>query len=506
MEPDYKFLEEKKVDFKDLFSWLLIKWKTLLCFALIGCALLGVFFFIQNWVKAQERAATPPKRVEDYRAALSEPEAMEVENTYHEYQIFQNYLKDLGRFSAVFLNTENNDGKIMIAEYNIISRLKNCNIIYTDIAITPEDYQTIYKIAHPEDADTEANAGKTDVPVQFISEKDGNIDTYKAGSNEALPSSDTTSLTVFIKADTDEQCDEILNVINASFEKETERLKATDKGISCRLVETGYSSDQNNYYDNAERMIVERLNVVNNSLSTLNNDHIEKFSKEQKKYYDALKKEQRNKKSEENKADTTAPADSAKETKIINFSYSKLDLLKYLLGGLFIGFFLAADVLIIMYVANGKVNSDRELGNFGFPNFHTFYFAKGTGKIYQITRSIRNISTAPIDNQLEMLTQDLSIMMKEMGASKVYLLMTTNHEKDMDTARKIKEQMEKNDLKIIIGNPLSTTEELKKLAECDKVIILASMKKTKKDTIKKAAQVCGRCFREITGFIAIEEY
>lgn len=480
---DYKFLEEKKVDFLDLLAYLILRWKAILCFAFIGCVLLGLVFLIKTEIKTVENAGASPKKIAASSASLSEAEALEVENTFHEYQIYQKYLEDLGGFSSVFVNQGENDGIIMIAEYDIVSRLENCSNIYTEIALSAEDYHTICQIAYPEDQDedqdTEDVAAKRVVPVRFISEGDGNADAI--------------ALTVFIKADTEKQCNEILHVIDAAFDRESKRLKETDPGIRCRCVATGYSSEQNNFYDNAEKKIVERLDTVNQSLATLNNDHIEKFSNDQKKYFDVLKTGQKNMDPEKNDAGPAASGNAADETKKAGVSFSWIDLLKYLAIGFAAGFFLAIDILICAYVAPGRVNSVRELGKFNFQTLGALYFKKGDSKKFQLARNIRGITPTAIDKKLPMLAESISIMMKNLGAGKLYLLMTTNDVKSSETAGKIRDLMAENDLEVVIGNPLSSREELKQLAGADRVIIMAKMKETKGDTIRIAARACGRC-------------
>ena len=75
---DYKFLEENKVDFLDLLACLILRRKAILCFAFIGCVLLGLVFLIKTEIKTVENAGASPKKIAASSASLSEAEALEV--------------------------------------------------------------------------------------------------------------------------------------------------------------------------------------------------------------------------------------------------------------------------------------------------------------------------------------------------------------------------------------------------------------------------------------------
>ena len=78
-------------------------------------------------------------------------------------------------------------------------------------------------------------------------------------------------------------------------------------------------------------------------------------------------------------------------------------------------------------------------------------------------------------------------------------------EKDMQVAGRMKDMLEENGFMVITGNPLESIEELKKLSEMDRVIILAHMKRTRKSNLIKAGAICQRFSKEVYGFIAIDE-
>lgn len=501
-QEDLKWLEEKKVDVSDMIAWLFTRWKPILIFGLLGLIISLLICFSVPGNMLKEEAPPPPKTLEDLRGSLSDAEALEVDNAFNDYLIFQNYNKELSDFSSVFLNTKESGGIIMVAKYYIMSSLKYCNSFYTDIAISSADYKKIYKIAYPGANEGEDITAGKNCPFQLLSEND--------------PVSDGLLITAYIKADTEEQCKGILDVISSAFEKETQQLKKTDNKIACRCVDTGVISDQKNFYDNAEKMVVERIHVVNKAISTLNRTQVDKFSDAQKEYYNALKAGQMAARQNESAADATAaekstaaqPAaseDSSDDDQKTILAISPLTFIKYTGLGLLLGLFIAADFFILVYIFNGTVNSYKELGQFGIQTLETLFYDKGKGLIIRIGRYVREIQPTNVKKQLEMLSADLSIRMKAADAEKLYILLTSRNAMDIEAAERIKSLVEKDGITAIIGNPLESAETLKVLADTDRVVMLTHMKRSKKSTIVKVGAACQRFSKEIFGFIALEE-
>jgi hypothetical protein len=390
----------------------------------------------------------------------------------------------------------------MVAKYYILSRLKYCNSFYTDLAITSEDYKRIYEIAYPDVKEGENPAAKVLCPIQFISERDESSDAAMGDDKGEASLSDSILITAFIKADTEEQCNQILDVINSSFEKETQKLKGTDHGITCTYLDGGYISDQNNFYDNAEKMVVDRLDEVNKALNALDKKYADSFSKNQKEYFDALKV------AEEKTAQGKANADSAgshQKKKKASVLVPLVELLKYAGIGFLVGLVLILYLLIVIYALSGTVKSYKELGKYGIQTLDTSYFEKSSSPVFRFARFVRRITPSQIDRQLPMLAEDISIMMKREEVKRLYILMTTDDAMDVKVANTLKELIGKNGFQVASGNALEDIDELRILSESDRVVILAHMKKSMKHAITKAGAICERSDKKIYGFIAIEE-
>jgi hypothetical protein len=452
----------------------------------------------------QEESLSPIEKAEMYKESLSKSEALEVENVLYEYQIFQNYIADLGRFSSVFLNTEKDDGKIMMVKYYIVTRLKYSNSLYTEMAISTDDYKKIYQIAYPDDAEGKDIVADRDSPLQFLSERDINTDIFMADEIQNPLSSDAIMLTAFIKADTEQQCEEIYGVLKSSFENETQILKELDKDIVCQCVDVSYASEQKNYYDNVEKMVVERLNIVNNALALLKSNYIDKFSDDQRAYYDALKVSSSPTDREGKDSIQTVSEESTENTNVTSHSISYKTIVKFGIIGAIAGCILACTLLLFLYVRSDRIQTEDELSLYGIQKLDTLYYIKNNDIFRQLARKIRGIFPTPIEVQELMLAEDISIMMNVDGEKSLYLLLTCDDSKDAEIAGQMKDLVTKSGFETIIGNPLKAPEELKKLSQTDRVVILAHAKESKRDTIKKVIEICMRYKKTIFGAIVIE--
>lgn len=497
MEEEIKWIENNKVDIRDLLSWLVLRWKIILGVSLAGCVLLGIICVIISPTKKEKKVTS----VEQIRGTLSDVDALEVENAVQDYQIYQNYIKDLGRFSSVFQDADKRDGEMMIAKYYIVSRLKYCSSIYTDMAISSEDCKRIYEIAYPDDVAGGESAAKRDNPLQFISERDGSPDASPAGDKAVSPSPDAVLITVFVRADTEEQCKEILNVVHAAFKKETKKLRTSDAKITCRRVEAGIASEQNGFYDNAEGTVVRRLDEAMHALSSLKNEHIEKFSDDQKNYFNALKSGLKLNGMENTIKEETA---DVADTKKPGPSVSPLRLLEYVLAGFAGGFVLSVNILGFMYVLSDTIKSSKALQDYSIQTLDSVYYdVEDTA--HQIARWIRKITKKPLSVQIPMLAEDIIIISKKAGVDKVYLMLTCDDERDKKVAGELKELVEKNDIAVSIGDPLRSREELEEYSKMDLGIILIHFKVTKKNTLRRVREIGERYSCVTSGFIEIEE-
>lgn len=505
MEQGYIWMEdEQEMDIRDMLAWILLRWKIILCAMLVGFVLLGLYGYKKARSKALEDTVVTMDQVDALRGAFSEAEALEVENTYSQYQIYQNYIKNLGEFSHIFRDTKQNGGEILMLKYYLVSRLKYGSSFYTEMALSQDDYEKMNQIAYPEDTDGTKTDEKRMSPLHFFSDRDIYTDVYVTGGEKEPLSSDAILITAFITADTEEQCEDIRRIVDAAFEKETQLLKDTDSSLSCRCVDAKFSSDQQNFYDNVEKTTVDNLNIANNALSLLRNNIIEKFTDEQASYFEALKSVSPDVQESGDAEASTSSAVTDGGEGLAKPSFSRKTVIKYAIVGAMGGFIIGACLLLVLYIADDRMKTDKEMYGYGMNILDTLYFGSD-GPIWKLARKIRGISPTPIEFHKDMLAGDIALMMAKARVRNLYFVITSEEILDLETSQQILEKMGDTGHDIIIGNPLNSTEGLRMFTEANGVVIFAHAKKSKRDTIKKVRQLCRRYDKTISGAIVIEE-
>lgn len=266
-------------------------------------------------------------------------------------------------------------------------------------------------------------------------------------------------------------------------------------------MEAGIASEQNGFYDNAEGTVVRRLDEAMHALSSLKNEHIEKFSDDQKNYFNALKSGLKLNGMENTIKEETA---DVADTKKPGPSVSPLRLLEYVLAGFAGGFVLSVNILGFMYVLSDTIKSSKALQDYSIQTLDSVYYdVEDTA--HQIARWIRKTTKKPLSVQIPMLAEDIIIISKKAGVDKVYLMLTCDDERDKKVAGELKELVEKNDIAVSIGDPLRSREELEEYSKMDLGIILIHFKVTKKNTLRRVREIGERYSCVTSGFIEIEE-
>ena len=106
----------------------------------------------------------------------------------------------------------------------------------------------------------------------------------------------------------------------------------------------------------------------------------------------------------------------------------------------------------------------------------------------------------------DMVATDINILMEKNGKNSVMLL---RGEEDADAAgfaEQVKARLlEKNgDLKVSIGNPICSVDELEMAAQSDMGVAFAEMKKSKRSMLREWRQICERYKLSLAGSVAVQ--
>lgn len=502
MESSYNMMEEdRQFDLRDILASMLLGWKLILCCILAGMLLLG---FVGIKVINENNLANVPdaEKIAFLRENLSEAEAVEVERVVEQYQVCQNNLAGISRSSLIQQSVDLNSKKIKVLKYYVVSDIKNINSFFTDMALSSEDYEEIYNIAYPGKTNltNSTETEKESSPVQFYFSYNWENYNYISENDQNSVSKEATLVTVLICSDTQEQCEKIQNIIDNAFVRETSILQGLDANVVCRCIDAHYSYNGKEYYDNASRNNMDKLNTVYNCLANLKNNFIKNFTDNQTTYFEALNESG----SEENAILSDNGSSETNVLSDVHHSFPVKKLVKYLALGAFAGCFLACFWLFFLYVIDNRLQTSDELGNYGLRVVDTLYYAKNKDLFHLLARKIRGISTISDSVREQLLIEDIAIMLKGDSIRNSYLIRTSDADEDIKLTQNLQNHLAANEIEIKTGNPFSSPEELKRLSESDSIIVITHIKDTKRETIKRITEICDRYHKRISGAVAIE--
>lgn len=484
--------DETELNLLDLLATCLLQWKKILALLLIG-ALLGCgWAYIKN-ANSKMEPVEIEQAVEDARGQLSEDKAVAVEQLFFQYVNYLNLQKEM---RAYYSNLAASDVTVdntvqMRTEYYIVSDIRNLDTVFIKMAVTEADYQAMRDIA----PDEQAGATIYD-RVLFTTAYNERVQaqsTYTTSSAYSTPgtvkSSDLENgknaylINVELYGNSEEQCRQMMAVIDAAFRREAQELKALDPEIRLEPLGEQFNSNVADYVQNLHKRNLDRMTVSESELNSLTTK-VGKFSSEEKNYYDLLQQQY----------EGTYSSGTGKHV-----SWKK-----YTAIGAVIGFVIAGCWVFFPYLMNGKIQSESELESGG--KVLNRVFIRGKKNLFGrwAARLIHADETDPTV-KADMVATDVGILMEKNGKSAVMLLCNKEDADAADFAEQVRARLlaKNGGLKVCIGNPMCSVDELEMAAQADMGVAFAEMKKSKRSMLREWRQICMRYKLPLAGSVAV---
>lgn len=471
--------DEVTLDLRDLLAVFFLKWKKILVFLLIG-AILGCGGAVLKGGGKKEPVTD--EAIAAARARVATDKAVAVEQLFFQYVSYKELQEDMRAYYSTFAASDVNlDNTVqMRSEFYIVSTIKDLDTVFIKMAVTEADYQAMREIAPDEKAGAtiydriafttvyNEKPGSTPNSMIKIPGQEGEMNAYL--------------INVELYGQSEEQCRKMMAVVDAAFRRETEELKALDPDI--RLETLGEQFDYNvaEYVQSLRKKNIDRMTTSESELNNLNTK-VGKLSSEEKNYYNLLMEQY----------------DEAFAVE------ERVSWKKWTVIGAFLGAVIAVCVIFCGYVLNGRVKAPCELEQSG--KLLNRVFVKGKKNLFGrwAARLIRADDTDPAV-KADMVATDINILMEKNGKNSVMLL---RGEEDADAAgfaEQVKARLlEKNgDLKVSIGNPICSVDELEMAAQSDMGVAFAEMKKSKRSMLREWRQICERYKLPLAGSVAVQ--
>ena len=180
---------------------------------------------------SDDTETTVDEAVEAARGGLSEDKAVAVEQLFFQYVSYVELQKEIRSYYSSFLANNMSVGSTvqMRSEYYITSSIKDLDSILIRMAMTEADYQTLRDMI----PDEEAGAAIYD-RISFTTAKSTSNITVKMPVQEG--EENAYLIHVDLYGSSEEQCREMMEVVEAAFSRETEKLKVLDPNIKVEKL------------------------------------------------------------------------------------------------------------------------------------------------------------------------------------------------------------------------------------------------------------------------------
>ena len=430
---------EREINIKDLCFSLLNKWKQIIVGTIIICVLLCSYGLMKN--KKSTTSKTDPTE------SLTEEQIENVENVYSSYeQALKSRDIILSRVKNSALSQIDTDKAVgRMVSYIIESDIDNIYTYYKSINVFAEDEQKeIIKACNFND-----DTNNLDDLVSISGKESEFIAGVSSNSNMK------NAMTVYIYANSDEALDTIQSILENHIEG-----KSSITGATCTKLETVDDIDTNYISDNQTNYSNQLTDIYN---KIYNLENITYLSEDELTYYTSL--------IEGEEDETTTVTTSS-------FNWKKYGVVG-VAGGLFVMCFFYA----MIYVLSGKVHASDDFKTYGVDSIGTLDYSKD-------------------DVSKEMwLVSSITSFMKLHELKKLYITLDYKNEKIENTLNTFVEELKKQGIETIIGDPLKEREAFNNLMSSEAVVLFETAEQSKYDSVSKIIDLANRQNISLVGSI-----
>ena len=466
--------DEIEIDLLDLLAALLLKWKTILAVLLIGAVVGCGAALLQG---GGEKKAVTDEQIAEARALVASDKAEMVDQLFFQYVSYKELQEDIRNYYGKFAGAKLDEDNVVMnrARYFVSSGIDSLGSVLPDFALKEEDYQALREIAPDE-------VWGSRIYDRIIIDSISNSRIMVSNLNEEGTQPVEYLFTVTLYGNSEEQCQEMMAIIDAALNREVEALKAIDPEIRITFAGSDYDRNVVNYVQNLRKSNIDKMTVSERELNDLSTK-VGKLSSEEKAYYNLLQKQYDEVFSVEKKV-----------------SWKKWTVIGACLGAV-----VACCGVFLPYLMDGKIKSAGELEQNG--KLLNRVFIKGKKNLFG-SWAAKLIHADDVDPALkaDMVATDLGILAEKNEKKNLMLLYNQEDADAAGFAEQVRARLHEKDadLKVNVGNPLRSVEELEMAAQADMGVVFAEVKKSRRAMLREWRQVCARYKLPLAGSVAVQ--
>ncbi len=497
-------MEEMTISVKDLLLRILLKWRMILVWMLIGAVALDGVGYIRSARaarQAQEALKSPEDDEKQMLLAISEAEeklsAREVAEvktavgTYLAYrQDYQNALDY--NTNSIRMQLDPNSVPTITVQYYIDNH-----------------YQAVYPVIEARDTTSDIIASfaskvtNTTVCVRIVQELQWNIDSaYVQELISAYQSADDI-MTISVMGQDEEACEKMMAIIQQVVENETAGLKALYGDFDLSVLHKQYYEGASASLLSTQQTQITGLNNIKGAMNNITST----MTDEQKEYYAALlDKELVEETGDGQEAEEEIKQDAADQpqAKMIN--------LKYIVLGIFVGAFLACCWIAFRYLISASLRVKEDLEEvFGTPLLGSLTVSEvGNRFLGAIDRFIVSLFAGgrpkfSEEERIEMICAGIRIAAGKADMQSVYVTSACHDEKSEQIRELLCDKLQGEVKAICQGKSVVyDPESLERMVSADGVVLVEMVDASPYADIQKELELCKMYKIPVIGSVVLE--
>lgn len=497
-------MEEMTISVKDLLLRMLLKWRMILVWMLIGAVALDGVGYIRSSraaKQAQEVLQSSGDEEEQMLLAVSEAEeklsareVAEVNTAVGTYLSFQKEYQNTLNYNtnSIKMQLDPNSVPTMTVQYYIDNH-----------------YQAVYPVIEARDTTADiissfaSKVTNTKVCEQIVEELQWDIDSaYVQELINAYPTADDI-LTISVMSQNQEACEKMMAIIEQVVGDETAGLKSLYGEFDIMVLHKQYYEGANSSLLSTQQMQITGLNNIKSAM----NNVISNMTEEQKEYYFALldkeKADQMDGESEREEEETPAPA-QVPQVKVVN--------LKYILLGAFVGAFLACCFVAFKYLISAALRVKEDLEEvFGIPLLGSLTVSDVNHRfLWQIDRLVLGLFAGrrpkfSEEERVEMICAGIRIAAGKAGMQSVYLTGVCHDEKSAQIREMLCDKLRSEVKEISHGKSVVYDPgSLESMVSADGVVLVEMVDASMYTDLQKELELCKMYKIPVIGSVVLE--
>ena len=481
MIPNYVIPDEGglQIDLKDLLAHIILKWKFIvLCMIFVG--LLGYGVALLRGSNTESLTATSA------RALITEDKAEDVDQLFNQYQYYTQYRRTLmNDYTYLFSDQAafHDNLAVLNARYFVDSDIVNLDHFFSTLTLDETDYEKLREIA-PDEESFSPIYQRVQLSVDDLerastrssSSVNNNITFNEIGAGKYL-------FTVAIFGISEEQCEEMLSIVQAALAREIGLLSTADPDIRFSFLSKQFSHDVLAYLQSLQNLSNTRITQVDNQLNNIATK-VTKFTSGQRDYYNLLV-QQAEQESQPGK----------------HVSWKKWTVIGSLMGA-----FLAVGIFFLQYLFDGTIKISAESESIFQTQTLQNVFIPGKKNLFgKWVSRLTGADNVSVDEKIALLAADIQLLMKKAGYQRLFLLSDSHDINASQTAARVAEAVvaRNPNLELLLGNPTVSIADLEKFSASENTIVFSELKHSRRTTLIKWSELCIRHQLHVIGVVPV---